>query len=99
MIAALWQPKVEKVLRCRRTPSPPLRRFLDGGAAEQERHILLARPRLEEIAVVRALGIARLARGVDGPGIIPIADIDHHPPADAADDPEILGSVAIVVDG
>src|SRR5260221_7951650 len=84
----------------RRAQADPARRgLLDRRPAEQQRHVLLARPGFEQVAVMRALGIAGLARRVDGPGIVPIADIDHHPPGHAADDAEIIRAIAVVVDG
>ena len=48
-------------------------------AGIEQREVLAAQPQWGEVAVVRARRVARLAGGVDGPRIVPGADIEHDP--------------------
>ena len=56
---------------------PQLRRGLDALAREQQRHGAALRPALDQVAVVRAGRVARLARVVHRQRAVPRADVDH----------------------
>ena len=73
---------------------PLLRRFLDRLAAIKQREILFLLPERRQIAIMRAVGVAGLAGGIDGAGGIPVADIDHHLERPAGGDPEIIRTVS-----
>src|SRR3990172_12125008 len=63
---------------------------------EEEREVLVLRPELEQVAIVRALRVARLPGGVRGDGVVPVGDVQNHAERRARG---LVVSIAGVVEG
>ena len=62
-------------LQCGRKGHASCGNLFDTGTAPAHRMILSIQPMRDEIGIVAATGVARLASGMDAPAAIPIAEI------------------------